>query len=339
MAFFPVVVYWSTSTGLDSYFMFWGLVTMVGAALYTRMPSVKSLLFFSFSLFLFLCVRVEAIILLPFAFGLIASIRKTDHKKIFTTSDYRLIAVVTPLILFRIFISITVLGQKWCCAEALPLEAFSLTYTIRNFLPNIISLFSRPEVPFIFTILAFIAAVQAFQRKNLPAILMAAWFVIYFGLYSSYYAGRIFTYEFSGSYGRFFLMLAPPFIILASLALTELFSQFTHATQSKKFWLSIVVALMAVTLVPTIHNYDRLITISPFYNLVEKQPNELRTYVKGTMLSSLPPHALVIHNLTALFFLSMTTVEFGGILRGFSSAQPDRYLYSAVSVEQPDSIT
>lgn len=300
MAVFPVAVYWSTSTSLDSYFMLTALLTMCGAAWYARRPEVRTIVFFAASLFLFLCVRVEAIVLLPLAFAMILAIRKSENKPLIHKTDKQMAAVVAPLILFRIFISITVIGQKWCCAEALPLEAFSPTYTIRNLLPNIIDLFSRSEIPFVFTILAAISAVAAFSKENLRTHIFTAWFLIFFALYSSYYAGRFFSYEFSGSYGRFFLMLIPPFVILASLSIETLLNKIWHAPKKKRFGLGFLVLLMALTLYPTISQYTSLIRVSPYYNIVEKGPHELRKFLLNEMLPHMPENAVVIHNLTAI---------------------------------------
>lgn len=333
LAVFPVSAYWAPSTGLDSYFYFFALLTMVCASAYARSPQLKSLLLLSSSMFLLLCVRVEAVVFLPLVFGVIGVIRKSENKGLLIKYDIKMLSVVTPLILFRIFISLSVLGQKWCCAEALPLESFATTYTIRHLLLNVMDLFIRPEVPFILTILMAVSIVNAFTQKNLKMILFTVWFFLFFFLYSSYYAGRFFTYEFSGSYGRFFLMLMPPFIILSALSIEALIFYFLKHNNKKKFWILLLFISMILLSYQTIINYHKLITRSPYYDIVEKGPQDLRRFLISEMLQNTEPNSVIIHNLTALLLLhDHESIFFGSFL---NDPQVAKFIVNALKSGQP----
>ncbi|MCJ7826348.1 glycosyltransferase family 39 protein, partial [Patescibacteria group bacterium] len=216
IALLPVSVYWSVSLTLDNYFVFFCLLGLISASLYAKKNTLVNGVFFLCSLFLLLCVRFEGVLFLPILLGVIGYIRFKRKKTRIQKIDV-LFAVLTLIFIgIRGLLSFSVLTKTWCCAESMPLETFSIQYVVRNILPNIISFFGQKEFPFIITLLALFTL---FYIPDFLIWLMGAWILLFFFLYSTYYAGMFFTYEFSGSYGRYFLIFIIPLLFLSGMAL------------------------------------------------------------------------------------------------------------------------
>jgi hypothetical protein len=302
LAFLPTPVYFSVSTSFDAYFVFFALLSFVSFCLYARKPTFLNGLLASASLFLLLCVRIESYLFLPILLGAFWIIRRENIPITngLIKTDLWFVFLAGIFILIRSLASLSILGKPWCCAEALPLEAFSLQYIVRNTLPNLLSLFTKAEFPFVITLLAFLTILGKSSKK---VIILDLWLLLFFSVYSLYYAGIFFDYQFSGSYGRYFLMLIPPFLMLSGLALTRLHKSY-----------QIILALCLVTLVPTIINYRKMISSSPYDLLVEKGPRVLHEFLDNKILKETEPDAVIIHNLTAPVLLKGKTAVYAGYL-------------------------
>lgn len=308
MAFLPTPVFWSVSIALDSYFVTWSLLTLAACFMYVGRPTLLTAALVTVSTMLLLFVRLEAVLFLPVLVIAGAAIRKHSRQPLWHPTDKLLVAMALPNILFRVAISLSVLGKTWCCGEATPLEAFQLGYFLRNFLPNIRAFFDKPEFPAVITLLALYTLVG---KKDWRVWVLIVWIGAFFSLYSFYFAGMFFTYTYSGSYGRYFLILIPPLVIAASWSLVELLPKFRTLT----LWTGAALLLAVVSLWPTARHYRSMITLSPYDSLVDAGPRKSRYFLEHVFLREVPPDAIVVHPLTGLTLLhGYTAVYLGSLL-------------------------
>jgi hypothetical protein len=264
------------------------------------------------SLFLLLCVRLEAFALLPVLILLFFAVKKAQKRHLVEKNEIPTLVVAGFLVTFRALVSLSVLGEKWCCAEGLPLEAFHPIYFIRNILPNISNLFTKPEFPFIITVAALIAISH---MKNLTIAALALWIIAYFLLYSTYYAGMLFSPEFSGSYGRYLLIMIPPFLLLAATTLDSWIRSFRNREKGAVLIWLIVGLICIFALYPMLRSYKTLITISPHYELVELGPEQIHMGVSDFIVPQLPQDAILLSNIvTPLVMSGKSGALFGSFL-------------------------
>ncbi len=311
IALLPITVFWSVTTNLDSLFVLFGLLAGIASVMYANKTSVatSAFLFASFSLLLF--VRIEGILFLPIILLTIYTLRKQTNHAPITTRDNGFILSTAVLLLLRLVVGLPLFTKTWCCAEATPLEIFQTGYFVRNTIPNLQTLFVQPEFPFMITVLAFvgIAAGIIAQYANSNGFtsartrILILWIIEYFFLYSFYYAGVFYSFTFSGSYGRFFLILVPPLVILASLSLDACVALFRTSSYKQKTTILTVAALCALTLFPTVLNYKTYIRISPWDNLVDAGPRIIRAFVTDDVLPTIKAPAVIIHPLTAVVLM------------------------------------
>jgi len=305
MAFLPNIIYWSSSTALDSYFVFFALFSSLSVCLFAKEQNIRSGILMLCTVFLLLCVRLEAFVFLP-VLGFFYYFQRKANQSLAKIASVEIAFAGLALLLIglRAFASLSVLGQKWCCAEALPLEAFYPNYFIRNLLPNIFNLFNRPEFPFIITIFSFIAIFQFQDKKILPLII---WSITFFFLYSLYYAGMFFSFEFSGSYGRYFLIQNPPLLLLAGITIDQLITQY-QKNPAKKTGLILAVTAGIISFSPWFNSYKQMISASPYYKTVEESPHTLHRFTNEYLIANTPKNSIIIENLTANVFMSGRSV-------------------------------
>ena len=291
MALLPVVVFWSPSVGLDSSFVFFAMLAWIATLLYARKPTPIHGMLLLTSTALLLCVRLESFVFLPILFWLGIDVRKADKKNLFTRRDLPYLSLLAFLILIRMAVSVSVFGQKWCCAEALPLEAFHPSYLARNILPNILSLFTKREFPLGISVCAVLGLIT---MKNRRIAMIAAWLGAFFLLYSTYYAGMLYSSEFSGSYGRYFLILVPPLLLLAAHAIQDMWK-----TVRRKLTAMVLLIFIAGSIVPTAVFYTRFVVSSPYYALVDAGPETIHDVVEYYLLPNTPPDAIILTSMTA----------------------------------------
>lgn len=310
IAFLPIMTFWSTTTNLDSVFVFFALLSTIAATWHGRRPTVTSSLFLAASISLLLFVRIEGMILLATLASLIVLIRLEKKAPIASSRDIPFFILFFPISIIRVIVALPLFSQTWCCAEATPLEIFQLGYFWRNTIPNLQTLFVQKEFPFIITILSIITIfgipgstmfISSIQRKKWIFIL---WLFSYFMLYSFYYVGIFYSYTFSGSYGRFFLMLVPPLVILASLSVDAAYTTFLYTSHIRKTRMLIGAILLLFTLYPTIISYRTTIAISPWDRLVDEGPRLMRKFLTDDLIPNTPQDALIIHPLTAVVMMS-----------------------------------
>lgn len=200
----------------------------------------------------------------------------------------------------RILVSLSVFGNVWCCGEATPLEVFELGYLIRNAIPNLAVFFVLAEVPFVLTLLGIRTL---FGKRDLRIVPLGLWVVIFFFLYSSYYAGKFFDYLFSGSYGRYFLMIVPPYLILASVSIEDAWKYLARAPKKLKVAGVVASVLLLATLYPTVKKYPRMISTSPYENIVERGPINMHDHLEKVILPQVPKNAIIIHSLSSVALL------------------------------------
>lgn len=316
-AFLPIQVYWSTSANIDSYFVFFALVSTIAVIQYSRRPTFRGALFLIISIFLYLLVRFESFLLLPSL--LLAAICFRKGKWLFID---RVVGVVLLMIIaIRAVISLPVFATVWCCAEATPLEVFSLSYVTRNTIPNLSALFVRPEFPWGITVLALytLLKVRLVEWRRTPIVLLLPWIILYFGIYSFYYAGHFYSYTFSGSYGRFFLMLVPPLVLLASKTVADGLDTFLRARVYQKNQIASVFVIICLSLLPTISKYTTLISVSPWDNLVEAGPRRMQDYIQEVFIAKTPPDATLIIGVAApVLVAGKTAVTFDAFAANLS---------------------
>jgi hypothetical protein len=306
IAFLPTPVYFAPSFGLDAYFMDLGIWSLIATLLFAKKPSWLSGAFWISATILFLCVRIESYVFLPvLAYGYaIESAKRKQY--VFTTIERIIVLILSLFVVVRGVMSLTVFMKPWCCAEALPLESFSLSYAIRHILPNLFSLFSRVEFPGVISILA----AYALFRYATPIIrLLGLWILLYFVTYSAYYAGLFFNPEFSGSYGRYLLMLIPPLLLLCGFTLVtwrDILQKTSHGTAT----LLVIFLAGSLSLTPTVLRYRSLIKYSPWDAAAEQGPRLVHAFLTDEVIAKTPPDAILIHNLTAPILLSGRTVVF-----------------------------
>lgn len=310
-AFLPIPVFWSTSIGLDSFFVFFSLLSLTASSLYARKPTIKNALILVSATMLVLFVRLEAFLMLPILLGCIYVIRKEQKKRVIVPFDKVLLAIVIPLLLFRGLMSVSVLGSTWCCGESTPLEAFQLTYIFRNTLPNLLSFFVRPEVPIVISILAI---GSLFGSKDRRISVLGLWLFLYFSIYSFYFAGLFFTLEYSGSYGRYALMLFPPVSILAALSIDQIF-RYLQTRPRSRFTSGIAIIILLLALEPTVKRYPYFISTSPYEQYVDAGPRKMNLFLTRVAREYTEPNAVLIHALTDISLLyGKTAVYFGAVI-------------------------
>lgn len=301
IAFLPSAIYWSPSFGLDNYFVFFSLLAGIAALWYAKETKLKTGIFLVLSAVLLLFARLEAVIFFFLILALIAAYRKENGERIFAFKrDGPVMTILASILVFRVWLSLSAFTQPWCCGEATPLEIFTTSNIVRNTLPNLGNLFNRVEFPFLITILA---AVPLLGEKNALFWPLRAWFIFYFLIYSFYFAGRFYTHEFSGSYGRYFLILVPPLVISASFALENLVQKIRGSTHPQRYLLLFLVLSLAMFF-PAINSFKRTISFSEYEPIVERQSREVHRFLAEEMLTKTPPGSLVIHPLTPMVLLS-----------------------------------
>lgn len=312
IALLPTPVYWSTSIGLDSYFLFFAILAFTASAWYGLQKNVLSFILLTSSLLLLLFVRLEAFLFLPVLITTIYSIRKFEKKKVIDKTELILGSFLLLLVILRGLVSTTVLTKTWCCGDATPLEAFGFDYVARNTIPNLFSLFNRIEFPFVLTILAIIGAFRKRDSRLLPIVI---WAISYLFIYSFYFAGQFFTYQYSGSYGRYFLILIPPILMLSGITLSDI--------AGTKKWFGIASLLIVLAFcIPTARVYPYIIKKSPFDNLVESGPKEIHQFLEDGIIAKTEPNSIIIHALTAVTLLhNRTAIYFGTFLDDDSTIQ------------------
>lgn len=221
---------------------------------------------------------------------------------------YLYISLIVYLII-RSLASISVFTKPWCCAEALPLEAFSLSYLTRHTLPNIRDLFIRPEFPFIISVTALYAILVSTTWQTRA---LGLWIALCFITYSAYYAGLFFNPEFSGSYGRYLLILIPPLLLLASSTIVDSFTAIHKKYRKKPIVIFTIIIILIILMYPTMIKYQKLISYSPWDRLAEGGPRIIHTFLIEDILPKTPPNAIIIHNLTAPIIVSGKTAVFTG---------------------------
>ncbi len=301
-AFAPLTVYWSVSTNIDVYFVTFSLLSLLAVILYSRKQSLFDAAFVWLSVFLLLMVRFESFLMLP-ALGIAAlSMRHYRKQKLFVGMDRLVLALLVPVVLIRALVSVPVFSSIWCCAEATPLEIFTTSYVMRNTLPNVLTFVNRPEFPLAITILASLTlfSIRWTRRsRDFRLLIFVYWMCGFFFIYSFYYAGQFYSYTFSGSYGRFFLMESVPLTIFASIALRDLNQSFRKASFQTRNWMLIGAGVLLLSIVPTITSYRRLITTSPWDSLVEVGPRTLHAYIEDVMIPQTPPDSAFIFGVLA----------------------------------------
>ena len=312
IAFLPPVVFWSVSTNLDLYFVSFAILTLIASCWYGTKVTITSALFLLSSIMLLLFVRFEGLLMLPVVALLILCLRREQKHPLATSKDLWFLITSVTFIGLRIFMSLSVFGKPWCCGEGTPLETFRIGHLIRNTLPNLKSLFFQPEFPAFITILAVIALIR---NKKWYVSTLAVWGILYFFLYSSYYAGKFFAHDFSGSYGRFFLMLIPPLILLAGTAIEDLVLYGKKASLIHKVVLGVVAGISVLTLIPTIKQYKTMVSVSPYEWIVEASTRQFHKQLEDVFIAKTEPNAVLIHTLTSYTLLKgRTSVYIGSFI-------------------------
>ncbi len=315
-ALLPITAYWSVTTNLDSYFVFFGMLAAIAALWYVKRPSLARSIFLCATITLLLFVRIEGLAFIPILVIAIVLRRREIRAPLLQRSDIFAIAFTALLLGMRLFIALPLFSQTWCCAEATPLEIFQIGYVARNIIPNIQTFVMQPEFPAILSLLAFVTLFLPYEwtKKRLPSLsgsarwMLVLWILFYFVIYSCYYAGQFYSFTFSGSYGRFFLVLVPPIVLLAAFGLTRIGNVFVTANNKSKIRMLGVALIVGLTLYPTIINYQTMIRISPWDALVDMGPRISRTQLTQNILPNIPRSAILIHPLTAAPLMDGRTI-------------------------------
>lgn len=324
VALIPTIVFFSPSFGLDLYFMDIAILTFITVLVYAKYPSLLSGLWLFASVIILTCVRIEAFVLLPVLLASYVGTRKSLGKNVLIKKDLWLYISILIYLIIRSLASLSVFTKPWCCAEALPLEAFSLSYLSRHMLPNLLALFTRVEFPWIISLTAFYAL---FVSSGWQTRVLGLWIGMCFLTYSAYYAGLFFNPEFSGSYGRYLLIIIPPLLILSSNTIVELCMHRRHILRIA------IIVIIALSLIPTILRYPKLITYSPWDRMTEGGPRIIHTFLTEEILPKTPPNAIIIHNLTAPIVVAGKTAVFtGSFLEDPSTRQ---FVTDALTSKQP----
>lgn len=323
LALLPTTVFFSPSFGLDLYFMDIAILSFIATVAYAKYPSRLSALWVFASIIILTCVRIEAFVLLPVLAILYYTMRKNRTNNMFIYDHIYFYIGIMAYLLIRSFASISVFSKPWCCAEALPLEAFSLSYLVRHILPNIRDLFTRPEFPWIISVTALYAL---FVSSAWQTRVLGLWIAVCFVTYSAYYAGLFFNPEFSGSYGRYLLILIPPLLLLSASSIVQLGHQ--------KSWRTLILLLIGIiSLYPTSVRYPKLIAYSPWDRLAEGGPRIIHTFLTEEILPKTPPNAIIIHNLTAPIIVAGKTAVFTGSF--LDDAHVRQFITHALQADQP----
>lgn len=307
IALLPTPVFFSPSFGLDVYFMDFGIWVILATVLFAKKSGLLTGLLWITSTILFLCVRIESFVFLPVIISMYILYRRYGKQKLLNKQTLPFIISILLFVLIRGAASLTVLGKPWCCAEALPLESFAFSYLIRHILPNIIALFAQKEFPWGISVLA-LYAVFAYAAPIVRVLTL--WVLLYFVTYSAYYAGLFFNPEFSGSYGRYLLMIIPPLLLLAGYTLLKTTEDVQASDNQRKKYVILTLLLLCVSALPAVTTYRTIISYSPWDAMAENGPRLVHGFLSKDILDNTPHDAIIIHNLTAPILLAGRTVVF-----------------------------
>lgn len=310
LSFLPISVYWSVSSNIDLYFVTFSLLALTATILYVRTRTIRTILFLWSTVVLLLLVRFESFLFLPPILFTIISFRKLQRVRLFSGDDIPIAILLVPIIFLRALISVPVFSNIWCCAEATPLEIFTTEYFFRNTIPNVFTFVDRPEFPASITVLAIIAFFSTRSSKKNQDYryrILAIWIILFFFIYSYYYAGQFYSYTFSGSYGRFFLMEVAPLTILSALAVRSFVEYFRKARFEQRNWMLLACLILIISLAPTVISYKKLISVSPWDRIVEAGPRRLHAYIDDVMLPKTPPDSAIIFGVLAPVHLNGKT--------------------------------
>lgn len=291
-------------------FVFFALVSGIAAIWYAKRPTMSSSIFFASAVSLLLFVRIEGLVFLASLVWLVRSVRIYEKTPVLSKRDASFFLLFFPILAVRVVVALPLFSQTWCCAEATPLEIFQLGYFWRNTIPNLQTLFFQKEFPFLITILAMRTMFRAHSRIQRGDVSVGKitvciiWFVSYFMLYSFYYVGIFYSYTFSGSYGRFFLMLVPPLLILSGLTIDDGYTRFLTASHKHKTNMLGFALLSLLSLYPTVISYRTTISVSPWDRLVDEGPRLMRTFLTDDLIPNTPKNALIIHPLTGAILMT-----------------------------------
>lgn len=240
----PTLLVWAQPTTSDLEMMVFSLIAILFMLIFIKQKNIKTFSMFGFSLALVTYMKIDAILyllIIPLMYLLL------DNKNILTAIKNNLksivklknsiyidfliilliIAIVPSLIFTYNQFKTAPFGfehsklQNSCNSNILtPHSKFSIEYFKYNICSNIYFWFNEYAnkgivQPLIFTIFSIIGILFSIIYKKREFIAISIWFLVFFGLYTSFYAGAV-TY---GSDWRFMLSLIAQSSIFAGIGI------------------------------------------------------------------------------------------------------------------------
>jgi 4-amino-4-deoxy-L-arabinose transferase-like glycosyltransferase len=230
--FIPMMIVWTGTVAAEPFFIFYALLAVFSFLLLIEKEKWSTYLFAASSAAFASQFKTESgAILVVIALMLLLFDQKLKVRigtRKFLISFFILVMLITPYLIHAYHASKT---DTWGASG----EKFSFGYVIKNAVDNAIFWikgYENIDHPFVFTIFALIGLIYTFIKERKFFIFLSLWFLIFFMIYASFYAGSV-RY---GTDVRYSLNGYPPFVLLGGFGL-----YFIHKLLMKKIKNEIII--------------------------------------------------------------------------------------------------
>lgn len=205
-ALIPVAIRWSPTTAAGTAFVFFTGLTVFAFLSYLKDGSRKLFLLGMFSLVFTIQIRTEGVLLFFVVLLMFLFFKKSIFDVIKDRKNLLILVVFVFLLVPHLIHLNTMRSESWGTED----KALGFKYVDENFEDNGMFFFKNSRFPVVFTLFSLIGLCSFSKSDFKRKLVLAVWFLCFFGLYLLFYAGS-FNY---GTDVRFSLNLYMPVAIL-----------------------------------------------------------------------------------------------------------------------------
>ena len=280
----PVHLVWSGSVATEIYFTFFSLVSLSAMALFIRKQNYILFLLSLSAAAYAAQIRPEGILFMAIPM-LYIFLTHRKIKKLFLSNAFWLSCLFVLLLLFSQLIQLSLFKHEdWGAPGG---RKFGLDYFKQNLEDNIMFWFQGKMHPISFSALCVLGAIFLFRKDKKMLFFLLLWFMMYFVLFTSFYAGSVLS---GGIGSRYVVMYITPSIILSAFGLNEIFR-----IVNKKVAFLILIFIL-ISLYPTL----------PFITTADKQAQyvrEMHDFVMSKM-DEIDSHCWVLTHNPSIFLVA-----------------------------------
>ncbi len=233
----PVHIVWSGSTATEIYFMFFSLLSLLLLSIYVRKKDLFILIASVASLAYAVQTRPEGFIFVVI-FALFILVSEKFSKIVRNGKVWFSVLVFSLLISAHMVHLIAVRNEDWGAPNG---KKFGMAYFKSNFADNILFWLNGQKHPLVLSIFSIFGIVYLiFSRKRKFLLLILSWWVLYFLLFTSFYAGGVNS---GGIGSRYVVIYLIPSLILGAYGL--------YSFGKKNIIRIVFIALILISLIPT----------------------------------------------------------------------------------------